>query len=154
MAEFYWRQNVDQGCPFCGASVHERGFVDCIADTVVRNPEGQVSGVVDIYICASCAEQIARMVGSATQVETLEMAQTSIDLMEELEKTRDEVKAWNQRFDNLIKALTEGIDVSNIDLALTGSSAESVTTLLNEKGSSADPKKPRQGKNKLADSTK
>ena len=137
MAEFYWRQQVDQGCPFCGASVHERGFVDCIADTVVRNTEGEVTGVVDLFICASCAEQIARMVGSATQHETLELAQIVIDKDEENEKLKDEVQAWKQRFDNLVKALSEGIDASNFDLGvpkpvdteplLVGQSSESKT---------------------------
>ena len=106
MAEFNWRPQVDQGCPLCGTSVSARGFVDCIADSVVRNSEGEITGIVDIFICATCIEQIARLVGCMTQAETLEMAQRVIDAEEELEKTKDEVQSWSQRYQQLIDNLS------------------------------------------------
>jgi len=109
LASFYWKQQVDQGCPLCGTSVSERGFVDAIADTLVRNTEGEITGVVDLFVCASCIEQMAQLVGSASKQETLDMAERIINTEEELEKTKDEVQAWSQRYDQLINNLSTDI---------------------------------------------
>src|SRR6266516_7199508 len=90
MAEFVWSQSVDAGCPLCGTSADERGFVDGIADTILRNSYGEISGLVNITICAHCLEQMARMVGCSSQSETQIMTQKVIEMEEELEKTKDE----------------------------------------------------------------
>ena len=106
MAEFTWSPSVDAGCPLCGTSVDERGFVDGIADTLVKNVYGEVTGLVNITICAHCLEQMARMVGCMSKHETMEMAQRVMDTEEELEKTKDEVQSWTQRYQQLLDNLS------------------------------------------------
>lgn len=63
----------------------------------------QITGIVDMIVCASCMEQGARLVGSATKQETMDFAYRELELRDELEKTKDEVKSWMQRYDQLHK---------------------------------------------------
>lgn len=109
IAEFVWQPSVDAGCPLCGTSADERGFVDCIADTLVRNPYGEVTGVVNITLCAHCIEQISRMVGCTPRHETLELTEASLNLANDNEKLRDEVQAWSQRYQMLLDNLSTDI---------------------------------------------
>jgi len=109
MASFNWIPQASAGCPLCGTSVCDRGFVDCIADTLVRNPEGEVSGVVDLVICAVCLEQIARLIGCMPKSDTMEFAEKYIALEEELEKAKDEIQSWSQRYQQLLDNLQEDI---------------------------------------------
>lgn len=115
MAEFRWIQGYDSGCAICNVSVDERGFVDAIGDTLVRGVYGEVNGVVDIVICSKCTEQMARLIGSLTEYDSIQLVQKTIDLEDELNKTKDEVKAWSQRFQNLVDAISGGTDVNSID---------------------------------------
>jgi len=139
MAEFVWKQNVNEGCILCMASVCERGFVDCISDVIVRRDAHEIVGIVDINICAICAEQIARFVGSATQQDTMEMAQKMMDQDGEIDKLKDEVQSWSQRFQNLVDAVTGGFDLDSVDRAVSRS--ESSPNVVVGAGS----QKPREG---------
>ena len=108
LASFNWVKTPPYGvCATCGASENARGFVDMIASVDVVRENHQIAGNIDVVICASCLEQAARMVGSATAQETLDLAQEIIDRDNELIKVKDEVKAWTQRYQNLMDKLSE-----------------------------------------------
>lgn len=78
-----------------------------IADVDVKNPMGEITGNIDIVMCALCLEQAARMVGSATKQETDELVQKAIEAKNEAETLRDEVAAWTQRHFNLVDKLSQ-----------------------------------------------
>lgn len=107
MAEFYWVQAPEfGGCTTCGSSSSDRGFVHCFAEVNIKRGV-EIVGNVDIIICGYCLEQAARLVGSATNQETMDMAQRMMDLDAENFKLKDEVAARDQRYQNLLDRLSE-----------------------------------------------
>ncbi len=108
MAEFRWVIAPDHGvCNACGTSTNDRGFVNFIGDVVVRSPEGDVTGIVDAYYCGGCLEQASRYVGCASRADVQAMSYAELEVSRELEKTRDEVKAWQQRHETLLGNLSD-----------------------------------------------
>ena len=111
MAEFFWRNNPPSGsCVICDASVNERGFVDFIGDTLVIDRDGGgFTGVVDIYICATCVEQASRLVGCADRDQVEEFAYREIELVNENDKLKDEIQAHQQRWDKMMDSFKDEI---------------------------------------------
>ena len=120
VAEFFWKENIGSGCVICMSPKAERGYVDCIAETVICHPgTSEVVGVIDIQICSACLEQAARLVGCGTPQDFDELVRRCDDAEVELEKTKDEVKAWTQRFNNLVEALGRGEQIAAISISDT-----------------------------------
>lgn len=71
------------------------------ADVDVRQ-DGEVVGVADVFFCANCLFAMGKLVGMATPQETEDFARRELDLINTEEKLRDEIQAWQQRFDNLL----------------------------------------------------
>lgn len=114
MAQFLWVNAPAHGvCNACGSSVNDRGFVDMIGEVKIMSPEGDVTGIADVYYCATCLEQASRYVGCASRDEVEKFAYREIELVEELDKTRDEVKSWQERHANLINNLSDDFKQRN-----------------------------------------
>lgn len=107
MAEFFWRESVDQGCCICGSPGDTRGFVDLIGEINVKRGDYEIAGVVDLYVCASCMEQAAKVVGCATRKEVEDFAYREHELMTQLEHTKDEVVSERQKHEHFINSLYE-----------------------------------------------
>src|ERR1051326_8454453 len=99
MSEFRWMESYPTGCVLCGEASNRYGFVDMIADVAVFRDPSEITGYVDVVICASCLEQAARNVGCATRKEVEDLAHKEIELLNELEKTRDEVVSERQKYE-------------------------------------------------------
>ena len=120
MATFTWNQKIEGGCVFCGTPAVDRGFVDCIADTVIRAlGSEEIVGVVDIKICADCLQQASRLVGCGSPQDFDELVRRCDDAEVALEKTKDEVQSWTQRFNNLVEALGRGEEIASIAISDT-----------------------------------
>lgn len=105
MAEFTWSAVPRYGtCLSCGASSNDSGFIDTFAEVSVTSDEGGPAGFVDAIFCASCVEQMGRLVGTATRQEVEELVYKQHTLELECEKLKDEVLAEKQRFDMLVSA--------------------------------------------------
>lgn len=101
MAEFHWHQTPPHGfCIACATSVSQKGFIDLIADVPLRQGT-DIVGVVDVVLCASCIDQIGRMVGMASRDETEKFAYRELALTEENEKLKDEVQSWMERYEHV-----------------------------------------------------
>lgn len=98
MADFNWVQGPPYGVCFgCGTSANDRGFIQTFTDVDVRQ-DGQVVGVADVFFCGNCIHAMGRLVGMATPQETEDFAKREYDLVNENEKLKDEIAAWQQRF--------------------------------------------------------
>lgn len=105
MAQFQWVQYPANGwCLSCMASTNDRGFVDMIGEALAKREDGseEVVGVYDVHYCGHCIEQAAKLVGCASAKEVEELVFSSVEKDEEIEKLKDEVQAWQQRFDLLM----------------------------------------------------
>lgn len=112
MAEFLWSESPRYGsCLICGTSANDSGFIDMIGDTVVRNDAGEIAGVVDIIICASCVLQAARFVGGALPSEVDALVLERENLREELLVAKNSLEASEQRFAQVISLDTEDLRV-------------------------------------------
>lgn len=98
MAEFNWVNTPPYGVCFgCGTSANDKGFVQTFTDVdVLQN--GQVVGIADVFFCANCLYAMGRLVGTATPQETEEFARKELELVTEIEKLKDEIYSWQQRF--------------------------------------------------------
>ena len=98
MAEFNWVQGPPYGVCFgCGTSSSDRGFVQTFADVDVRQ-DGEIVGVADVFFCGSCIHAQGRLVGMATPQETEDFARREFELVNDNEKLKDEIQAWQERF--------------------------------------------------------
>ena len=99
MAQFFWKAHTDGNrmCIACMSQENARGFVDFVSDVTIMRDERTATGVADVWLCANCLEQSARMVGSATKDETMDLAHTVMEKDEEIERLKGEVQAWQQR---------------------------------------------------------
>lgn len=98
MPEFQWLQGPPHGSCFgCGTSSNDKGFVQTFADVDVMQ-NGEIVGYADVYFCANCLYAMGNLVGTATPAETEAFARRELDLIEETEKLKDEIMAWQQRF--------------------------------------------------------
>ena len=102
MAQFFWHATPPFGtCLACGTSANDRGFVDTLAEVNVRagmEQESELIGIASAIFCASCLEQMGRLVGLATPNETEGFAHRELELVNENEKLKDEIQSWQQRF--------------------------------------------------------
>lgn len=76
-----------------------------IGDINVVRDGYAITGVVDMVVCASCIEQAAKHVGSATQEEVAEFAYVERDILRENEMLRDAVKAEQERHEQFVQNL-------------------------------------------------
>lgn len=107
MPEFLWVQAPPYGVCFgCGTSSVDRGLVRTFADVDVRG-DGEVVGVADVHFCANCLFAMGKLVGMATPQETEDFARRELELLNEAEKLKDEIMAWQQRF----------LGMANLDVA-------------------------------------
>jgi hypothetical protein len=98
LSNFLWVQGPPYGVCFgCGTSASDRGFVQTWTDVDVKQ-NGTIVGVADVFFCANCIYAQGRMVGMSTPQETEEFARREIDLNEQLDKLKDEIQAWQQKF--------------------------------------------------------
>lgn len=105
MAEFNWIEAPAAGCVICNSPSSPRGFVDMIGDINVTRNGYEITGVVDMIVCGTCLEQAARYVGCASQKEVEDYAYREVELITELEKTKDEVVSERQRHQQFIDNL-------------------------------------------------
>ena len=105
MADFFWKESVDQGCVVCSNSVCDRGFVDMVGDINVVRDGYEITGVVDMIVCGTCLEQAARRVGCASRSEVEDFAYRELELIKELEKTKDEVLAERQKHEQFLEGI-------------------------------------------------
>lgn len=102
MPEFNWVLGPPYGVCFgCGTSSNDRGFVQTFTDVDVKQ-DGQIVGVSDVHFCGNCILSMGKLFGMATPQETEDFARRELALMEQEEKLRDEIQAWQQRFDGLL----------------------------------------------------
>lgn len=110
MAEFNWHQGPPYGVCFgCGTSANDRGFVQTFTDVDVKQDE-TIVGVADVFFCGNCLHAMGRLVGMATPQETEDFARREFDLLEQNEKLKDEVSAWQQRFVEFANLSAEDYD--------------------------------------------
>lgn len=103
MATFDWVATpAHGGCLTCGTSHADKGFVNMHSEVVLMRNEFEISGYADLVICADCMLQASRLVGAATPAETEAFAHRELELVEENEKLKDEIKAWQERVGNLV----------------------------------------------------
>lgn len=104
--ELLWTEAPKSGCcPTCGSSVNPRGFVDMISDVDVMREGIGIVGVLDLTLCATCLEQASRMVGCASRDEVYAMAERELELLNELEKVKDEVQSERQKHEQFVENL-------------------------------------------------
>jgi hypothetical protein len=87
------------------AATSPRGFVDMVGDINVVRDGYEITGVVDMIVCGTCLEQAARLVGCAAQQEVENFAYREMELVAELEKTKDEVAAERQKHDQFLDGI-------------------------------------------------
>lgn len=110
MAEFFWAATPRFGtCLTCGTSVNDRGFIDMVSDTVMRTEAGEINGVVDMILCANCILQASRLVGGAMPNEVDDLVHENISKTDECEKLKDEIKAWQERFEQVVNLSLEDL---------------------------------------------
>jgi hypothetical protein len=117
MAQFIWKAYPDSGsCLACMSASNDRGFVDLIGETTLKRGEDsqEVVGVVDVYYCGSCIEQAARLVGSASREEVEKFAYDQVEKDKQIERLKDEVSAWQQRFETMVGNMTGDPDWKNV----------------------------------------
>lgn len=105
MAEFFWKETHPQGCTICMNSSSPRGLVDMVGDVNVVRDGYEITGVVDIIVCGTCLEQAARLVGCASQKEVEDFAYRELELMNQLEKAKDEAHAERQKHEQFIAGI-------------------------------------------------
>jgi hypothetical protein len=112
VAQFFWKAHTTAGkmCILCMSQENARGFVDMVSDVLLYRDGQEVSGIADVWLCANCLEQAARMVGSATKDETMEMAFAINERDEIIKKREDEIQAWQMRLVGLAN-----LDVKDFD---------------------------------------
>jgi hypothetical protein len=71
-----------------------------IGDSVIRNPDGSgdIVGVVDLIICATCLHQAGRLVHMASPAEVDDLVHQVVERDEQIEKLKDGIQAWQERF--------------------------------------------------------
>jgi pantothenate kinase len=86
-----------------------------IGDSVIRNPDGSgdIVGVVDLIICATCLHQAGRLVKMASPAEVDELVRKSYEDDQEKEKLKDEIQSWQQRLLDLSKFDKEDLAALN-----------------------------------------
>ena len=77
---------------------NDRGFVDFIGETMMKNQFGEGVGVIDVILCANCLETAATLIGGVTKGKAEEWGYREAELSMEIEKLQDEVASWQQRF--------------------------------------------------------
>lgn len=110
MAVFDWVATpAHGGCLTCGTSQNDKGFVNLHSEVTLRRDgfDTEITGFADLVLCADCMLQAARLVGAATPAETTAFAERELELVEENEKLKDEIKAWQERF----------LGMANLDIA-------------------------------------
>lgn len=88
------------------SAVNDRGFVDFIGDVVMKNQFGEGVGKVDVVLCANCLETAGTLVGGVTKDKAAEWGYREAELTMEVDKLKDEVQAWQERF----------VNIANLDL--------------------------------------
>lgn len=116
MPDFLWIQAPPYGVCFgCGTSSVDRGLVQTFADVDVRR-DGEVVGVADVHFCANCVFAMGKLVGMATPQETEDFARRELEFLNESEKLKDEISAWQQRFTSLANLdLTDFADLAKLE---------------------------------------
>jgi len=123
MAEFQWLQGPPYGVCFgCGTSADDRGFVQTFTDVDVKQ-NSEIVGVADVFFCGNCLHSMGRLVGMATPQETEDFALREFDLVTELEKAKDEIQAWQQRFVTMSNLNAEDFEVLAAVEAVNGTSS-------------------------------
>ena len=117
MPEFNWLLAPPWGVCFgCNTASNDRGFIQTFADVDVRQ-DGEIVGVADVHYCANCIFAMGKLVGMATPDETEDFARRELELINEGEKLKDEIQAWQQRFDLLMsETFTEQVKKSLVPL--------------------------------------
>jgi len=93
------------------SATNDRGFVDLMGTvTLVEEGGTAVTGVVDVYYCGDCLEQAAKLIGSASKAEVESLVFDSVEKDNEIEKLKDEVQAWQQRFETMVSQITGDVD--------------------------------------------
>jgi hypothetical protein len=108
MPVFNWVAHPrSNGCLGCLSQINDKGFIDTWAEA-----QGE-KGVLDVVFCADCLRQMGQMVGMGSPEEIEAFAVKEYELTNEIEKLKDEVKAWQMRMETLIGLKIEdlGLDV-------------------------------------------
>lgn len=108
MAEFNLIETPPNGvCMGCGTSYDPRGFVDTFGTINVKDEFGGISGICDAIFCATCVEQMGRVVGCASKAEVEAFAYEEMEKDQEMTKLKDEIKAWQERHELLLGNLSD-----------------------------------------------
>lgn len=111
MAQFGWSGTPRWGCCcVCGTSELDAGFVDMIGDTVVMGERGEITGIVDMIVCANCVKEASRLVGCATPQEVNDLVLQKIADDERIENLEKELAASQERFLTLINFTKDDFD--------------------------------------------
>lgn len=99
MADFNWLIAPPHGtCLSCGSSQNDRGFVDTFAEVNIMRDGYEIAGIADAVFCAHCIEQMGNRVGMASSRDVEGFAYRELELTAEIEKLKDEIQAWQERF--------------------------------------------------------
>jgi len=96
-----------QYCLACGTQQNDRGFVDMIGEVNVTRDGFEITGVVDVVYCANCLEQAARLIGSASLDEVNNWSHKEYEYIQNQDKLKDEIAAWQQRMFQLANFTVE-----------------------------------------------
>jgi hypothetical protein len=73
-----------------------------IGDTIVTGEAGDITGIVDMIVCANCVKESARLVGCATPAEVDDLVRQKIADSERIENLEKELQSWQERFNQVI----------------------------------------------------
>lgn len=130
MTDFFWvdREQIHQSCVTCGSNIEPRGYVNLLAEITVHIPNYEAPGRIDLILCAKCLEQAARLVGSASQQDTLDLANRVIEAEKKAEIARNDAEYWQARAELLLDSRNLGDSDHNSDNSPTRGIALAAST--------------------------